>query len=229
MRLYHGTSESRLQTIFKEGIKPRGKKKGNWKHTVESNASCVYLSAGYAIYFAGNSVKGKEERLAIIEVDTSRLQMLDIFPDEDFLEQTSRKEGPAPTNKSMEYRTRWYRRRLPEFQSYWTLSVEHMGTCCYGGTVPVSAMTRVATLGHKTYMELIWCGMDPTITPMNWMICQAKYRNFIKWLFGDELEPDPMAVRPEGDDRPQFYDVISRADVQVYTINEFITKGKTDE
>ena len=33
--LYHGTSERHVADILKNGLKPRGKRRGNWKHTIE--------------------------------------------------------------------------------------------------------------------------------------------------------------------------------------------------
>ena len=96
MRLYHGTAERFLRPILSEGIKPRGRKKGNWKHTVESNPHAVYLTNAYPLHFAAN-VANEKEKLAVIEVDTSRLHLLDIVPDEDFMEQATRNgNGPAP-------------------------------------------------------------------------------------------------------------------------------------
>lgn len=193
MLLYHGTSERHLEAILRDGIKPRGKKgRGNWKHSVESNPSCVYLTTAYPIYFAGSAVRDDgRERLAVVEVDADDLDLFALLPDEDFLEQVSRKGGPAPTNRPMKYRTRWYRQRLREFSQYWQASIDGMGTCCYWGTLPAEAITRVALLDHDAHMRLIMHGMDPMISVANFQYCQHKYRNYTHWLFGDPLEEDP--------------------------------------
>ena len=34
MKLYHGTAARHLPKVLKHGLKPRGKGKGNWEHTV---------------------------------------------------------------------------------------------------------------------------------------------------------------------------------------------------
>lgn len=191
MKLYHGTAERAVAGILKRGIEPRGKRGGNWNHSIESNPECVYLTTAYPLHFAGNAVKNGE-RLAVVEVDTSKLYVMDLLPDEDFLEQATRRsdgEGLAPKNKSMHYRTRWYRQRAEQWQHLWSKSVEHMGTCCHSGTVPVRAITRVAYMDRQTYSKLVMHGCDPIISIENFRLCAAKYRNYTAWLFGDPLEP----------------------------------------
>src|SRR5262245_7314903 len=132
MKLYHGTAERHLHKILKDGIRPRGAQRGNWKHSVESNPRCVYLTTAYPLHFAGAAVdpNAENDRLTVIEVDTSKLFIGDLLPDEDFLEQATRKSGPAPIDKDMKYRTRWYRKRAHEYQQHWVTSIKYLGTCC---------------------------------------------------------------------------------------------------
>ena len=105
MKLYHGTSERHLRKILKEGILPRvsSKNEGNWAHTVESANDRVYLTKGYAPYFA-NCAAEENERWVIIEIDKNKLIGMDtaflgiteeqvhkrvwerFFPDEDYIE-----------------------------------------------------------------------------------------------------------------------------------------------
>lgn len=190
MKLYHGTSERHVKAILKEGIKPRGRGTSNWKTTVESNPDAVYLTNAYPLHFAGAAVRG-DERLAVIEVNTRELFILNLMPDEDFLEQFTRREGPAPVDKSMKYRTRWYRKRARDFQHYWLKSVDGLGTCCHLGTVPVSALMRVVYMDQATFGKLIVHGCDPMIHLLNYRLVGAKYRNYTHWLFNDPLEDDP--------------------------------------
>ncbi len=75
MKLYHGTSEPLARLILKEGIKPRGKRRGNWKDQ-PSGADRVYLTTAYALYFALVTCKvtpNKADRWAIIEVESDLL------------------------------------------------------------------------------------------------------------------------------------------------------------
>jgi hypothetical protein len=196
VKLYHGTTERLVPEILKSGIKPRGKSSGNWTHSVESNPDAVYLTNAYALYFAGNAAKEKE-RLAVVEIDSTKLNLFLLSPDEDFLEQASRKQnepGLAPTNKSMKYRTRWYRRRLADFWTMWMSSLENLGTCTYRGIIPAAAITRIAYIDHETYMQLImYGGIDPMINLMNYKLMGTRYRNSIKRLFHDSpLEDEPF-------------------------------------
>jgi hypothetical protein len=203
MLLYHGTAEKHLDAILRVGIWPRGKKKGNWGHTITSNPDNCYLTSAYAIYFAAAGVE-HGEKLAVVEIDTARLNPYRLLPDEDFLEQATRKSGPAPLGKSMKVRTRWYRQRLQGFQQYWQHSVENMGTCSHEGAVPPDAITRIATIDYDAYIAMVAHGMDPTITLANFHACGVKYRNWLHWLFGDALEEDPSALHKFYEDPQRF-------------------------
>lgn len=203
MKLYHGTNAANLDAIRKRGIEPRGKRIGNWRHTVLSHPDCVYLTSAYAIYYGGCATKvhgNPDAKIAVLEIDTGRLDPFKLYPDEDFLmHATSESDLPhhAPKDRPMQYRTRWYRRRLREFAEHWPASVEHLGNCCYEGVVPMAAVTRIATLDHLTYGMLYAIGMDPVIGLGNYRVCGAKYRNFTHWLFGDPLEEDQLTWPPE--------------------------------
>jgi hypothetical protein len=197
MKLYHGTGAERLSSILQQGLKPRGRKKGNWSRTVESNPQAVYLTNSYPLHFAGNSAKNGEQ-LLVIEIDTDRLNPFSFAPDEDFLEQASRKD-PAfahvhdswPGVEGIRQRTLWFRKRvLKMFSASWQLSVEHLGTCCYYGDIEPNAITRWATTSYKTPLVLM---SDPTITLLNYKIMGAFYRDLVRRLFGDEMqEADKM-------------------------------------
>lgn len=195
MRLFHGTSDRHLDAIIKDGLKPRGKSKGNWKHTILSNPKAVYLTEAYALHYALCATDpGNGDRLAILEIDADTINEPLLAPDEDFLEQATRlQQGShlAPIDKPMKYRTRWYRKRLAGFQSYWRDSLSGLGNCTYHGTIPPRAIKRVAMLDQKTNADLIWmAGLDPQISLMNYRIVGAKYRNSIKRLFKEQVEED---------------------------------------
>jgi hypothetical protein len=114
-KLYHGTSAALIPRLEREGLLPRthSKNKGNWGHTVPSNPKAVYLTDAYAWHFAAASSK---DTGLILEIDKSKLKPWKLAPDEDFLEQVSRKIGPpehphlAPTDWSMKKRTLFYRK-----------------------------------------------------------------------------------------------------------------------
>lgn len=188
MRLYHGTSESKLKAILKDGIKPRGKKDGNWKRTVKSNPTAVYLTDAYPLHFAMASAKGKE-RLVILEIDTEALNYFKFAPDEDCLEQGTRKDpnfenvpGTEPFN--MKKRTQWFRdRALKQFSHLWRKSLEMMGTCTYYGDIPPEAITRYSLVNNT--IEVILAA-DPVICPLNYKILGPYYRQLTRMLFGEK-------------------------------------------
>ena len=123
MLLYHGTSEARWNDIVAKGaIIPRGKTKlGNWKHTIESNPKCVYMTDAYAGYFAINAIEvpkdDSEVRAAIIEIDTDRLDAFNLVPDEDAIEQGER-GARSIAKKEMLRRTREIPKNLNSAHRY---------------------------------------------------------------------------------------------------------------
>jgi hypothetical protein len=195
MIIYHGTAEHHLEAILKDGIMPRGKtRKNNWKKTVSSNPKAVYLTTTYALHFAASAVGNRREKMAVLKINTDDLNPFLFAPDEDFLEQCSRKQGvtdnddvpcPAYDGTNMRARTIWFRERvLQHFQPTWKKSTEHLGTCCYHGTIPPSAIEKwalVPTASHVSFAS------DPMITTMNHAIMGSYYRALMQHVFGEGL------------------------------------------
>src|SRR5215831_10174199 len=117
MLLYHGTGETAAREAMQAGLLPRRlTKKSNWKHTVPSNPGAVYLTDAYPGYFAANAASRKE-RMAIIEVDSARLDPWRLGADEDVLEQALRRQDDLPQEWTMRQRTLYYRKR--QFDYSW--------------------------------------------------------------------------------------------------------------
>lgn len=189
MKLYHGTSAATLPSILKEGIKPRGRKPGNYTATVKSNAQAVYLTTAYPLFFAQNSSE-VGENLAILEIDTDNLDSKLLCADEDALEQISRgvlqKDCSVPLppeDWDMKRRTVWWRARHHLYKA--DASLGTLGTCCYRGTVPTDAITRVAWIHSHVCHHLIMGGFDPVICIQNYKIVGKTYEEGVQWLFGD--------------------------------------------
>lgn len=185
MILYHGTSSRYLDQILAEGIKPRGRKGGNWKHSTRSNPKAVYLTNAYALHF-GKQAARQQDKIAIFEIDTSPLNWLRFAPDEDFLEQATRVDPEFAHLEalSMHERTEWFKKRAhKEYGPNWEKSLNALGTCAYYGTVPKNSLLRVATFSCNS--PICWHS-DPTITLMNYAIMGSFYRNLIKRIFGDQ-------------------------------------------
>lgn len=199
MRLYHGTSSRHLDAILKDGIRPRGRRQGNWKHTVTSNHKAVYLTDAYSIYFAQCALEGKED-LAIIEIDATLLDPSLLAPDEDFLEQASRADPNIIVfGLSTTKRNSWFRKRIHKHYAHlWQKSLERLGVCAYLGTIEPVCMTRVAILpfGHRVRVL-----SDPVVCLQGYAVMGKYYRNLTRNLFGDtDYEPNIMWSRPAARD-----------------------------
>lgn len=215
MKLYHGTSERHLARIKRAGLKPRGHKKSNWK-AHPSHPDAIYLTNSYAVFYANACARGKE-RLVVLEIDTDRLHPFMFRPDEDFLEQAGRGQDGVPGD--MKLRSQWYRDNLHHYKGYLTdgiaagtvvehspaaLSLKHLGNCTYFSSIPPTAITKVAVINMDPVPQFVLDCFDPSIVLMNYKICGPKYRNSLKWLFGYELEYDPLeAMRQHPDCIPR--------------------------
>lgn len=187
MLLYHGTTASVARKAIKEGLKPR-KHHGNtnWEHTTESHPDCIYLTTCYAGYYAA-CASGKNQ-WGIIEVDTDHLDGKRLFPDEDYLEAviSHPKNASWKFLKGMESNERvaFFRDSLPAYSYLWEDSVKHLGNCCYQGTIPPEAITRVSTFDKKSNLNMAYMCLDPSITLLNFKICGEKYKAMSRWLSG---------------------------------------------
>ncbi len=194
MKLYHGTSSRFLDKIKREGIKPRAARKGNWGHTVHSNPRAVYLTNAYSLYYAFSATNARKiEPGLILEIDSNKLNPFLFSPDEDFLQQATRSsEDWAPVHaldKKEEWgSTKWFRDNLEKRwmgTEAWEQSVEHMGNCCYFGTIPRKAITRYAVV-NDIVSWIMWS--DPTISIMNFRFMGEYYKALSAKVFGDDVK-----------------------------------------
>src|SRR5689334_9124327 len=90
MLLYHGTTGRIAERASAEGLKPREGKAGNWPDK-PSRSDCVYLTTVYGPAYATTAHKraggSLSDELAVLEIDTDRLALESLMPDEDFLDQ----------------------------------------------------------------------------------------------------------------------------------------------
>lgn len=193
MKLYHGTSARHLDAIKREGITPRKTRKddGNWKHSIASCPKAIYLTNSYAIHYA-QAAADTSEQLLILEIETARIDQSRFTPDEDFLEQSSRKQPVSDANGNvllpgltMKKRTLWFRNRLLQFAHLWEDSIRLLGNCCYHGVVPPRAFTRYALLPSTSAIAFM---SDPTITLLNYHIMGGFYRELTKYVFGEDID-----------------------------------------
>ena len=204
MRLYHGTSRNVARRVFRTGLRPRSMTgRSNWKHTVESCDTAVYLTTVYGPYFSRTAASGGSWESAIIEIDTDHLLEYKFTPDEDFLAHiTGDIDKVAQRDRALAQKIRgmnlcersgYFRAHLFDYQRAWQASVERLGNCCYHGIIPKEAISRVAYYNarptkHLTYMM----AMEPTISPLNYMVMRPKYEALTRWVFGDPVTPDDI-------------------------------------
>jgi hypothetical protein len=188
MILYHGTTAEVAEMAIRQGIKPRiATGKSNWKHTITSNPSMVYLTSIYAPYFA-ICAASEDQRLGIIEIETDKLDPKWMRPDEDFIEQAFRMSPQydiIPV-KGIKNRTKYVRNNIDKFQDLWTKSVEFMGNCAYKGVIPTTAITRVVTVDRNN-PSMEFNALDPIICIENFRLCKEQYQLLTKWFLGDPV------------------------------------------
>jgi hypothetical protein len=165
VKLYHGTDGRNIRKMLRDGIHPRKlTRKNNWKHGAESNPHAVYLTTAYAGYFA--RLASKTSLLGILEIESSELDE-DLFrPDEDFIEQASRK-----AEEDIQGRTEYFRDNIHDYAHLWEKSLEYLGTCSYVGNILPSAITRASTFDSKKNRYIARELLDPTITIANFRFC----------------------------------------------------------
>ena len=179
MRLYHGTSSKNLDSILSKGIRPRGRKKGNWKG-FPSRPDMVYLTNSYAPFFAIQScVDGDRGLIVEVEVDEAGL-----YPDEDFIAQVI----AAQEGRSIEEVHDEIRDDLESYKHHAKDSLEGLGNCSHKGIVSSVKVSRLCLVDFEKRSDLAIMSMDPSISIMNYKFCGSKYRSVISWLFGDRKD-----------------------------------------
>lgn len=190
--LYHGTCLSRLPSIAKNGILPRGRNRSNWKGIVKSHPDYAYLTSCYACYYATSASKRDGDSPVVLKVDATGL---DIYPDEDFLFFLYKQNSPGSETKMKrdpghvpflikDESTGEYR------QVGGRDSLRILGTVAVRG-VPPERILGCATEGRK--LDFIM-NCDPVISPVNFRFCSDGYINYLESL---EFKPISSLVSNE--------------------------------
>jgi hypothetical protein len=213
MKLYHGTTSKHLDKILERGIEPRGQRRSNWPDA-PSGQDRVYLSTAYAPYFAIQATR-KPHYPIVIEIDTTKLNMLNLVADEDYLEQISRKWDTLRYDgiTTMEERTKYYREHALEVgihderMTVWE-SLKRLGNAAHIGTIPTAAISRIVKIDYKKAPGISSVFLDPFISLWNYGIVGKKYRWYTGLLFGD---PNPEDAPEEHPLPPDFDPEIKKA------------------
>jgi len=156
MKIYHGTTKERAQSILREGFTTNGK--ANW--LVPSRKDFVYLSLAYAPFFSISADSpGEDHAIVLCEVDEE-----DLYPDDDFLMLALGK--PVYTIEDLA------QVNFEDYKHAWTQSLDKLGS--------VSArFDRVRAIDFTSYEGLRMLTLcDPVIAPINYLLMGGYYR----WL-----------------------------------------------
>jgi len=185
MLLYHGTSAAYLESILKEGLKPRSVTKNSNYQLHPSREDCVYLTDAYAPYFAAVA-SDKHGKWLLVEVDVS---IEDLLPDEDFIEQATRGIKGHLHDLSMLERTKYYRDKLENYAHHAHDSLKGLGTVAIKGGVPAASITRVSEFDPESNNYIVMTALDPSISILNYKFMGSKYRALNRWFFEDDVTP----------------------------------------
>ena len=198
--LYHGTDARFLPKIKANGLQPRSisKHKGNWSHSVPSNPKAVYLTDTYPFHFAAAS--GGSKHGLILEIDRDLLLPWKLCPDEDAIEQTTRKKqikGGAPLDASMKERTMFYRGVAQFNPELADMSLKAMGTVGYYEIIPFSAVTRYVIIDWKKLdPTLSLMAMDTQVSVINFRVMADRHQALVRWFFHDPVLVEELMFAP---------------------------------
>jgi hypothetical protein len=167
MILYHGTSIRNLESILKNGLTPRGRRKSLWKDH-PSAPDRVYLTNAYAVYFANVAAqKGEKGVILKVEVDVDNL-----VADEDALAQTKIADADALNAMSIKAKTAYWRKNAPKYPQLAQYSLDALGNAAHMGVIPPDQILK--TVVYDVTPELVF-GHDPTISVMNYRLLGPAY------------------------------------------------------
>lgn len=146
----------------------------------------VYLTSAYALYFAACAIRNNEHML-VLEIDTDKLLGF-LCPDEDYLAQYYKARNDE-CDLSLNQLSETFRGMLTAkgIQELWEDSLACLGTCCFQGNIPVSAITRAIAVDIKQNTDLMMAALDPSISLINFALLGDYYKNLTRFCFRDPL------------------------------------------
>lgn len=132
LTLYHGTSLCHVESIMRDGIKPRGESQANHSN-MPSHSERTYLTEWNAFYYAYCAVIGqlsKGQTLAVAEVSLTEGDLMNLVADEDAVAKLAHATRHVPRVRC---------------DMDWQSSLEREGTVGYLGTIPPSRIKRWVT------------------------------------------------------------------------------------
>ena len=204
--LYHGTTARSIPKILEQGLRPRGRRKGNYPEALSSDDRNVYLTTVYGPAYACRARPTWREKLAVVEIDFTHLDTSSLRPDEDYMTQSVLPSHRAAEDVAYGLTVHEEMRgRVDEFQEMWRISLDDLGTVAYQGAIPPEAVRRVAVFDPKMVPEMVFAMANTSITVLEHLTCGPQVAAWTRWLF-DGLAAvrvsdfDPMMRAIEGRD-----------------------------
>jgi hypothetical protein len=175
--LYHGTTELLANKILQEGIMPRGSRAPSHPE-LPSHPECVYLTDAYALSYIIDSFHATNytgARGAVIEVDFEKLVRNNLLPDEDAVNASG---NPALIDKMVGDEQSFVTNVL------WHSLIQH-GTVAHRGTIPVSAIRRIAYVPRSSYLTVV-------MTRWGALTIRTQQKTILDWTFNGGKAPFPI-------------------------------------
>ena len=120
----------------------------------------------------------------VIEVDTDKLNPLNLIPDEDAIEQSLNYNGVMQHLSPAELLA-WCRERVHRFAGHHDLSLRTLGTCAHLGTIPPTAITRVAVVDPDKAPHLFHYARINSCNIIRFAEVGGQLRDLNRWIFGE--------------------------------------------
>jgi hypothetical protein len=190
MKLYHGTSEKNWKSISRNGLCPRKPGSLGNHPDVPSGLDRVYLTNVYAPLYAHHTSRDNGHGI-LIEIDTEKLNPLNLVPDEDWLAQAIKRNGyerPPERELGGAALVKRMRKVAIERPDLSMASIEEFGTIAHIGKISPAAFTRIAIFPIKHWPKIVLAGYDPVMTIMAHSLMKGRYLNWTRWFFNDREE-----------------------------------------
>jgi hypothetical protein len=192
MVLFHGSSAAHLASVRAHGLLPRGAKPSQWEDE-PSRPDMIYLTDSYPHFFG---TKGGGHTTIAYEIDMASLNPRLLFPDEDYLAQKGLvHESPDESVMAAA------RRRIDEFPDHWQKSLRELGTCCYRGKIPATAIRRCCQFERPMNGNIALKWVAHEIGLQEHANMGELYRKLTLWMFAD-FDKLPQEWQPAPDDDP---------------------------
>ena len=189
MKIYHGTSHSIARRAASRGLPPDNLQflprnlNNEW---VISNPDMVYLSTTCALM---DAVESDETQVAVIEIETDKLDKEKFYPNEDFIFEILKRRNEYFQTSEDSKLHKYVRANADMFKGHWGESLQMLGNICYKGLVPAKAIVRYAIFDLSKNSSILTASMNPDICCVtNHSVIGKFYKQFIDWLFDEVRE-----------------------------------------